>query len=97
MTHYPLSELANKALRIEGEELTLNGLGAILNAPVEKVDEVPVPEGGLPAYILTALQTVIEQGLLDINKKLEEGDGAGGANHLWEGHHWTTLEEFLKL
>ncbi|KAL1729905.1 hypothetical protein EV714DRAFT_237139 [Schizophyllum commune] len=97
VTHYPLSELANKALRIEGEELTLNGLGAILNAPVEKVDEVPVPEGGLPAYILTALQTVIEQGLLNKNKKLEEGDGAGGANHLWEGHHWTTLKEFLKL
>ncbi|KAL1745182.1 hypothetical protein HDZ31DRAFT_36998 [Schizophyllum fasciatum] len=97
LTHYPLSELANKAFRIEGDRLTLNGLGAVFKAPVEKVEEVPVPEGGLPSAALATLQSVIEQGLLSLDTKVGEGDGAGGANHLWQGHHWTTLQEFLKL
>ena len=96
MTHYPPSELLNKALRIQGEEITFNGLATLLNAPVEKVDEVPAPAPGLAGF-LAALQSAIDRGLLSKDKKVTDNDGAGGANHLWEGHHWTTVKEFLKL
>ncbi|KAI5824072.1 NAD(P)-binding protein [Schizophyllum commune Tattone D] len=96
VTHYPASELSNKALRIQGDELTLNGLGTILNTPVEKVDEVPAPAPGLSGF-LADLQSAIDRGLLSKDKKVTDNDGAGGANHLWEGHRWTTVKEFLKL
>ncbi|KAL1726529.1 hypothetical protein EV714DRAFT_169956, partial [Schizophyllum commune] len=96
VTHYPVSDLANKALRIEGERLTLNGLGTILAAPVEKVEEVPSLPGGPPAFILSGLQTSIEKGLMNQETKVSEGDGAGGANHMWPGHRWTMLNEYLQ-
>ncbi|KAL1659999.1 hypothetical protein GGF50DRAFT_119353 [Schizophyllum commune] len=92
VTHYPVSDLTNKALRIEGERLTLNGLGTILEAPVEKVEEVPSLPGGPPAFILLGLQAGIEKGLMNQEAKISEGDGAGGANHMWPGHRWTTLK-----
>ncbi|KAI5884823.1 NAD(P)-binding protein [Schizophyllum commune H4-8] len=96
VTHYPLSELANKALRIEGERLTLNGLGAILKAPVEKVEEVPSLPGGPPPFIMSGLQTSIEKGLMNQDTKVGENDGAGGADHMWPGHRWTTMKEYLQ-
>ncbi|KAL1750480.1 hypothetical protein FB107DRAFT_279594 [Schizophyllum commune] len=96
VTHYPVSDLANKALRIEGERLTLNGLGTILEAPVEKAEEVPSLPDGPPAFILSGLQTSIEKGLMNQETKVSEGDGANGANHMWPGHRWTTLEEYLQ-
>ncbi|KAL1701559.1 hypothetical protein EV121DRAFT_282563 [Schizophyllum commune] len=92
VTHYPVSDLANKALRIEGERLTLDGLGTILEAPVEKVEEVPLLPGGPPAFILLGLQAGIEKGLMNQEAKISEEDGAGGANHMWPGHRWTTLK-----
>ncbi|KAL1745175.1 hypothetical protein HDZ31DRAFT_36994 [Schizophyllum fasciatum] len=98
VTHYPLAELANKAFRIEGERLTFNDLGGMLNAPVIRVDEIPVVKGGpFAPDFLAEVQRLIELGLLNTDTRLGEGDGAGGANHLWENHHWTTTKEFLQL
>lgn len=96
VTHHPLSALADKAVRIEGDRLTLNELGAVLGAPIEKVDVIPAPEG-VPAAFLAHLQTLIDMGYLNTETKLVDDDGSGGANGLWEGHRWTPLKEFLKL
>ncbi|KAI4518731.1 NAD(P)-binding protein [Schizophyllum commune Loenen D] len=74
ITHYPLSDLANKALRIEGVRLTLHGLEAIVEALVEKVEEVPPLPGGPPAFVLSGLQTSIEKGLMNQETKVGEGD-----------------------
>ncbi|TRM60847.1 hypothetical protein BD626DRAFT_632284 [Schizophyllum amplum] len=97
VTHHPLSALADKAVRIEGERVTLNELGAVLGAPVEKVDVIPAPEGVSGMFFLDQLQTLVEKGYLNTETKLVDGDGSGGANGLWEGHRWTTLKETLKL
>ncbi|KAI5894657.1 NAD(P)-binding protein [Schizophyllum commune H4-8] len=97
VTHYPLSALANKAFRIEGDRITLKSLAAIFDAPIERVDVIPVaPEIPLPSEFVEELQRVTERGLLSIDTVIGEGDGAGGANDLWEGHHWTTVKEYLK-
>ncbi|TRM70020.1 hypothetical protein BD626DRAFT_554261 [Schizophyllum amplum] len=97
VTHHPLASLANKCFRIEGDRTTLNGLGAILDAPIEKVNDVPVPEGPLTSSFVGELQTLVDKGWLNTETRFVDGDGSGGANALWEGHHWTTLREFLKL
>ncbi|KAL1762059.1 hypothetical protein FB107DRAFT_268352 [Schizophyllum commune] len=97
VTHYPLSALANKAFRIEGDRITLKSLAATFNAPIERVDVIPVsPEIPLPSEFVAELQRVTERGLLSIDTVVGEGDGAGGANGLWEGHHWTTVKEYLE-
>lgn len=96
VTHHPLSTLANKCLRIEGDRLTLNGLGAILDAPVEKVDEVPAG-GQVPSVFLGQAQILIETGRHDMEKSWFEGDSVGVKNGMWEGHHWTSYKEYLKL
>ena len=61
------------------------------------VDAIPVSPGiPLPSELVAELQRVTERGLLSIDTVVGEGDGAGGANGLWEGHHWTTVKEYLE-
>ncbi|KAL1757604.1 hypothetical protein FB107DRAFT_289170 [Schizophyllum commune] len=95
ITHYPLSDLAFKSFRIEGGHLSFNQLAALLNAPVEHVDEIP--SNFYDKTFLAHAQTFVERGLLNTETKVCEGDGAGGANHLWKGHSWTTVKESLNL
>ncbi|KAL1696455.1 hypothetical protein GGG16DRAFT_121236 [Schizophyllum commune] len=95
ITHYPLSDLAFKSFRIEGGHLSFNQLAALLNAPVEHVDEIP--SNFYDKTFLAHAQTFVERGLLNTETKVCEGDGAGGANHLWKGHKWTTVKESLNL
>ncbi|KAI4523474.1 hypothetical protein K525DRAFT_282642 [Schizophyllum commune Loenen D] len=89
VTHYPLSELAWKSFRIEGEHVLFNELAALLNAPAEKVEAIPT-DRFWPV-------TFNERGLLNTETKIVDGDGAGGANHLWKGHKWTGVKEGLNL
>ncbi|KAL1673109.1 hypothetical protein EV122DRAFT_255388 [Schizophyllum commune] len=97
VTHYPLSALANQAFRIEGDRITLKSLAATFNAPIERVNVIPVsPEIPLPSEFVAELQHVTERGLLSIDTVVGEGDGAGGANGMWEGHHWTTVKAYLE-
>ncbi|TRM60830.1 hypothetical protein BD626DRAFT_571533 [Schizophyllum amplum] len=96
VTRHPLSVLADKVVRIEGSRVTLNELGAVFEAPVEKVDAIPGVEGVRTAFI-AQLQKFIEKGYLNTETKLADGDGSGGANALWEDHRWTPLKETLKL
>ncbi|KAL1695462.1 hypothetical protein GGG16DRAFT_109130 [Schizophyllum commune] len=96
VTHYPLSELAWKSFRIEGEHVSFNELAAFLGAPAEKVEQIPT-EGFWPVVFLGQIQTFIERGLLNTQTKVVDGDGAGGAMHLWKGHKWTGVKEALNL
>ena len=96
VTHYPLSELAWKSFRIEGEHVSFNELAALLGAPAEKVERIPT-EGFWPVVFLGQIQTFIERGLLNTETKVVDGDGAGGAMHLWKGHKWTGVKEALSL
>ncbi|KAL1679401.1 hypothetical protein EV122DRAFT_277197 [Schizophyllum commune] len=96
VTHYPLPELAWKSFRIEGEHVSFNELAALLGAPAEKVEAIPT-EGFWPVVFLGQIQTFIERGLLNTETKIVDGDGAGGANHLWKGHKWTGVKEGLNL
>ncbi|KAL1718879.1 hypothetical protein EV715DRAFT_273112 [Schizophyllum commune] len=95
VTHYSLSDLAFKSFRIEGGHLSFNQLAALLNALVEHVDEIP--SNFYDKTFLAHAQTFVERGLLNTETKVCEGDGAGGANHLWKGHKWTTVKESLNL
>ncbi|KAI5828672.1 NAD(P)-binding protein [Schizophyllum commune Tattone D] len=95
VTHYSLSDLAFKSFRIEGGHLSFNQLAALLNAPVEHVEEIPT--NFYDKTFLAQAQTFVERGLLNTETKVCEGDGAGGANHLWKGHKWTTVKECLNL
>ncbi|KAL1662427.1 hypothetical protein GGF50DRAFT_128771 [Schizophyllum commune] len=95
VTHYSLSDLAFKSFRIEGGHLSFNQLAALLNAPVEHVEEIP--SNFYDTTFLAQAQTFVERGLLNTETKVREGDGAGGANHLWRGHKWTTVKESLNL
>ncbi|KAI4528541.1 NAD(P)-binding protein [Schizophyllum commune Loenen D] len=95
VTHYSLSDLAFKSFRIEGGHLSFNELAALVNAPVEHVDEIP--SNFYDKTFLAHAQTFVERGLLNTETKVCEGDGAGGANHLWRGHKWTTVKESLNL
>ncbi|KAI4528559.1 hypothetical protein K525DRAFT_250911 [Schizophyllum commune Loenen D] len=97
VTHYPLSDLANKSLRIEGGHITFRELGALLNAPVVEVDEVPRNHERITTDFLQQLQNFVERGLLNTETKICDGDGAGGANDLWKGHTWKSVKESLNL
>ncbi|KAL1748846.1 hypothetical protein HDZ31DRAFT_29001 [Schizophyllum fasciatum] len=95
ITHYPLAELAFKSFRIEGGHLTFNELAALLNAPVVHVDEIPTEF--YSATFLAQAQTFVERGLLNTETRICDGDGAGGASHLWKGHRWTTVKDCLQI
>ncbi|EGO02741.1 hypothetical protein SERLA73DRAFT_176091 [Serpula lacrymans var. lacrymans S7.3] len=95
------SKLHNASFRIEGERGSLSDVAKLYEgkAAVEYTDAIPaeVPDAPVRNY----LQHKFEEGAASTGFEFALGrDGkepAGSSNALWEGHHWKTLKEVLKL
>ncbi|KAF7304359.1 BHLH domain-containing protein [Mycena chlorophos] len=102
LTTLPPAQLENKTFRIQGERIKFNQLGALFNTTVVHADQVAAEPAAL-AQVLTGILLAADagggsSGWLPAEGKEGTGDqAAGSANHLWEGHHWTTIKEFHKL
>ncbi|KAJ7777323.1 hypothetical protein B0H16DRAFT_1683976 [Mycena metata] len=97
LTTLPPSELEDRIFRIEGERISLNGLGPLFDAPVEHVDEIT--DDKIKTMLLGVTDTgAASTGWDGVNKREGTGsDAAGSANALWEGHQWKTIKEVHKL
>ncbi|KAJ7027887.1 hypothetical protein C8F04DRAFT_1120976 [Mycena alexandri] len=99
LTTLPPSELENRIFRLEGERISLNGLGPLFNTPVEHVDKITGEMGEFKTMLLGVTDTgATSTGWDAVNKREKMGsDAAGSANVLWAGHQWKTIKEVHNL
>ncbi|KAJ7027890.1 hypothetical protein C8F04DRAFT_1189093 [Mycena alexandri] len=99
LTTLPPSELENRIFRLEGERISLNGLGPLFNTPVEHVDKITGEMGELKTMLHGVTDTgAASTGWDTVNKREKTGsDAAGSANALWAGHQWKTIKEVHNL
>ncbi|KAF9243759.1 hypothetical protein BU15DRAFT_42583 [Melanogaster broomeanus] len=101
LTTLPPDQLHDKILRIEGQRSTMREIGALFaeKAPIEHVDNIP---SSVPfAHMREFLQMKFEMGAgstgWDISTGKEGSEPAGGANELYPGFKFKTVQETLGL
>ncbi|KAF7337097.1 NmrA domain-containing protein [Mycena venus] len=95
----PPSELEDRILRLEGQRIRLNDLGALFKTSVEHVDRITGEGGEVRTSLLKLLDSGAgSTGWDEANKRERSGsEAAGSANALWPGHRWQSIKEVLHL
>jgi len=98
LTNLPSNKLRDATFRIEGERLSLSGVGTLYSklksVPVEHVDKIPEDIPGAPIFEYLGREFNSGKGVSTYDHVQGRDLGVGAlSNGLWEGHEWRTVKD----